>query len=61
MIVICYFLNDTDIVKEWMRIEVEESVGKLLCEKIWDFREARQIVNLNIKDETYKYVMCNEM
>ena len=60
MVIICYFLNElSENCREWIRLEVSEEIGQMLCEKIWDIQEVKTI--MNFETNMYKYVMCNEM
>ena len=62
MIIICYFLNEiSENCREWIRLEVSEEIGTILCEKIWNIQDVKTIMNLNREKNMYKYVMCNEM
>ena len=60
MVIICYFLNEiSENCREWIRLEVSEEIGQILCEKIWDIQDGKTI--MNFETNMYKYVMCNEM
>ena len=62
MVIICYFSDgDFEIMKEWVRLEVADELGRKLCERVWRVEEIEEIKEINVTNESYKYIMCNEM
>lgn len=52
--------NDFDIetLKEWVRLEVDDDVGRKLCEKVWRMEE---VTDVKFNDISCRYIMCNEI
>ena len=59
MIIICYISDQDDfhkeIIHEWIRMDVSDEVGKLLCGRVW---KTETLKDLHFNG---KYIMCNEM
>ena len=59
MIIICYISDQDDfhkeIIHEWIRMDVSDEVGKLLCGRVW---KTETLKGLHFNG---KYIMCNEM
>ena len=63
MIIICYISGQDDfykeIIHEWIRMDVRDEVGKLLCERVWKTENLKDY--LQLENFNGKYIMCNEM
>ena len=63
MIIICYISDQDDfhkeIIHEWIRMDVRDEVGKLLCERVWKTENLKDY--LQSENFNGKYIMCNEM